>query len=29
MKKLAIQGSGLNGYISSNPDVRNGYASKA
>jgi hypothetical protein len=28
MKKLAIQGSGLNAYINSNPAVRTGYASK-
>ncbi len=29
MKRLAIQGYGLNEYINSDPDVRNGYASKA
>lgn len=28
MKRLADAGNGLNGYIRSNPDVRDGYSSK-
>lgn len=28
MKRLAVQGYGLNSYINSNPAVRNGYASR-
>ena len=29
MKRLAVQGYGLNTYINSNPAVRNGYAARA
>ncbi|RKU04730.1 hypothetical protein C7H84_00750 [Burkholderia sp. Nafp2/4-1b] len=29
MKRLAIQGYGLNAYINSNPAVKHGYASRA